>query len=550
MRRKEIVRALQRLAFAAEMKGDRRARAWSGAAWALRQSDEDLHLLAQEGRLTELKGVGRSTAALVADLLDDLRPALLDELEADLPAGLFELRKVKGLGPKKVKALWEALGVASLAELEQACRENRLVELKGFGAKTQQKVLAEIARLRESAGKRRRDQAWALVRPVLRALREHGRAEVGGALRRGMELVEAMPIVTTAPPDAAAATGAGSAGAGSAGAGSTDEGAADAVERVHVRPGAFGWALLQRSASEAHLEALRARAAERGVELEALEAEREEDVYDALGLAPTPPERREPGVPLVTAGKARTPLVRREDLRGALHNHTTASDGAHTLRQMRDAAAAGLSYLGISEHSVSAFYARGLDVERLRAQREAIAELNAEGSACTLLTGVESDILEDGALDYADDVLAELEVVVASVHRRYAQDREAATRRLANAARHPRAAVLGHPTGRLLLGRAPTDVDMAAVLDACVEGGCAVELNANPARLDLSAAHLAMAKARGVPVSIAADAHSMGELANLEHGVAVARRAGLTAEDVLNARPLDALRRWLASRAS
>ncbi|HJL37298.1 MAG TPA: helix-hairpin-helix domain-containing protein, partial [Polyangiaceae bacterium LLY-WYZ-15_(1-7)] len=170
MRRKEIVRALQRLAFAAEMKGDRRARAWSGAAWALRQSDEDLHLLAQEGRLTELKGVGRSTAALVADLLDDLRPALLDELEADLPAGLFELRKVKGLGPKKVKALWEALGVASLAELEQACRENRLVELKGFGAKTQQKVLAEIARLRESAGKRRRDQAWALVRPVLRAL--------------------------------------------------------------------------------------------------------------------------------------------------------------------------------------------------------------------------------------------------------------------------------------------------------------------------------------------------------------------------------------------
>jgi len=358
---------------------------------------------------------------------------------------------------------------------------------------------------------------------------------VGGA-RRGFELIDG-PVEILIPEDATAG----------------DEGVIPAPEGVRIRriPRArLGWEALRGTASEAHLALLQARAAERGVDLDAADAPTEDAVYGALDLVPTPPERREPGVPLVPAGTAAPPLLRREDLRGAIHNHTTASDGSHSLAQMRAAATArGLAYLAITEHSESAFYARGLDAERLAEQAAAIAELNADGTGeAVLLRGVESDILEDGGLDYPDDVLAELELVVASVHRRFSQDRAAATARMVAAARHPRTTVVGHPTGRLLRGRDPNDFDMAALLDACAESGCAIELNGNPQRLDLSAEHLGMAKERGVLVSVAADAHAVHELDFLDYAVDVARRAGLGPDDVLNTRPLEDLRRWLAAR--
>jgi DNA polymerase (family X) len=288
----------------------------------------------------------------------------------------------------------------------------------------------------------------------------------------------------------------------------------------------------------------------RTIEGESLDCATEDELYRRLGLVPADPERREAGVPLVEEGKARPRLVVREDLRGALHNHTIASDGSATLPDMRDAAAArGLSYLGISEHSVSAFYARGLAAEALRAQIQTIAQLNEKArSKCVLLTGVESDILAEGTLDYPSDVLSELEVIVASVHRRHSQDAAQMTARLVAAAQNPWTSVIGHPTGRLLLGRPPSDLDMGAFLDACKTSGCAVELNANPHRLDLCDRHVAMAKERGVLVSIAADAHSVDELDNLAYGVTIARRGGLTAEDVLNARSLEELRAWLNDR--
>ncbi|MCP4919091.1 MAG: PHP domain-containing protein [Proteobacteria bacterium] len=239
-------------------------------------------------------------------------------------------------------------------------------------------------------------------------------------------------------------------------------------------------------------------------------------------------------------------MVRRSDLQGALHNHTSASDGRNTLAEMKAAAEEqGLSWLGISEHSQTASYAGGLTVERLRAQVKAIAALNAQGG-CELLTGVESDILQDGSLDYAAEVLDELDVVVASVHNRHGQGGAAMTERMLRAARHPSTTLFGHPTGRLLLGRPPPEVDMAALLDACAEAGTAIELNASAHRLDLSARHLAMARARGVTIIINPDAHSIRELANLEFGVSIARRAGLGPDDVLNSRSIDEVRAWLA----
>lgn len=525
MTRKEIVRAIQRLAFAAELKGDKRARAWSNAAWALRSVDEDLAVMIQERRLARVRGIGPSTSALVADLLDGIEPKVFQEIEEGLPEGLFEIRHIKGLGAKKIKMLWDELDISTLGELEYACRENRLIDLKGFGKKTQAKVLDQILDKKANAGKLRRDHASAILEPVMASLNDR-RALPTGHLPRGWELVEELGVIVA------------------------DEDPVDAPEGVEVvhAPIGFGWEAVQRRASQEHVQALQERAAERDVDLS--DADDEDAVYALLGLHPTPPERREPHVPLVEIGKALTPLVSRDALRGALHNHTLASDGSHSIEQMRDAAAAaGLAYFGISEHSVSAFYARGLAADALVTQKKKIADLNSAGAGCVLLSGVESDILEHGELDYPAAVLEGLEVVIASVHRRYRHDRETYTKRMVAAARNPHTSCIGHPTGRLLLGRKPGDFDVEALLDACAESGCAIELNANPARLDLAAEHLGAAKERGVLVSISADAHSIQEIRNLDHGVAVARRAGLTVDDVLNCRPLEALRAWLKDRS-
>lgn len=542
---------LERMAFAAELLGDPRARSYGQAAWAVRSLEGDLRAKRDSGELAEARGVGKATLAIIDAVLAGERPEALAALEEQLPSGLFEIRRIKGLGAKKVSALWKELGVTTLGELEYACRENRLLDLAGFGKKTQKSVLEQIEGLRRSEGLMRRDRARALIEPYLGALRAQpgiARAVDVGDLRRGLELVRELGVlvagddVDTAVGHAAAAR------------------PPEASIAVHVAPlEAFGARAIWLTASEAHLAALGARACERGLTLDEgglrdasgalVSCAEEDDVYRALELHPTAPERREPGVPLVEVGKARPRLVTRADLRGALHNHTVASDGTATLEAMREAAAAReLAYLGISEHSHSAFYARGLDGERLVAQAREIAALNARPGRCVVLSGVESDILKEGELDYGADVLSEVEVVVASVHRRHAQTPEQMTARMVAAAKNPFTDVVGHPTGRLLLGRAPSEYDVAAFLDACAAHGCAVELNANPHRLDLNEAHLAMAKERGVLVSIAADAHSVDELDNLEHGVAIARRAGLTPDDVLNARPLEALREWLAAR--
>lgn len=526
--RREVVSALGRLGFACDVLEEPGARGWNGAAWTLRKVEGSFEELYESGALAKLPGVGKGVLSVVRDVIAGQTPEALRELEARLPAGLFAVGRIKGLGGKKVRALWTELGIESLGELEYACRENRLVDLKGFGSKTQSKVLEQIQELRETEGMLRRDQARRVLadaRRIAESLEVTHIAEVGEYVR-GAELVDGVAILLAG-------------------------GEADtAAMRLRDTPGLtvhvaeveyFGAAQVRLTSSAAHVAALEARGE--------LEGESEEEVYEGLGLHLTPPERREAGVPLVLAGSAAPRLIRREDLAGALHNHTTASDGTASLAVMREAAArAGLTYLGISEHSQAAAYARGLDEEELRAQCATLVALNAEGHACTLVSGIESDILAGGDLDYPDEVLASLEVVIASVHQRFRQNPAAMTARMVHAAAHPRTDVVGHPTGRLLLSRPESGVDMEALLDACAASGCAVELNCNPQRLDLSAVHLGMAKERGVLVSIAADAHAPEELENLEHGITLARRAGLTSDDVLNARPLDALRQWSAGR--
>lgn len=531
--RRDAQQALDRCAFAAELLEEPSARAWGRASLALRQLDGDVAERLQAGTLGEVPGLGPKAIQVIADLGAGREPTSLTELKARLPEGLFEIRKVRGLGPKKVATLWKDLDITSLAELEQACRENRLSELKGFGKKTQSSVLEQIPGLREERGRMRRDAAQALSEKVAAALSARGARQVliGGDVRLGAELVDRLAVVAVAD-------------------GPLDTSGLD--ERVTVlltTEQHAGAALVIATGPEGFVDALRGKTTDA---LETLDAPSEEALFSALGMAFVPaelradePERKHPS----------KRLVQRSDLRGALHNHTSASDGSNTLEEMRAAAEAwGLSYLGISEHSVSAFYAGGLDAARLKAQLLSIEKLN-QTPGCVLLTGVESDILESGGLDYPDALFIELakenrplEVVVASVHKRHGHGREAATARMAGAARSPWTTLLGHPTGRLLLGRAPMDFDVEALLDACAESGCAIELNANPQRLDLSARHAAMAKERGVLVSIAADAHHVSELDNLEHGLSVARRAGLGPEDVLNCMELPQLRAWLDAR--
>ena len=580
--RRAIGDALNRLAFAAEILDDDTvdAKTCAGLAWGLRSAEGELTL----ERIASMDGMSTPILAVIDDAANDREAPLLAALEARVPPGLLEVRRLKGLGPKKIRALWQQLDITSVGELEYACTENRLVELKGFGQKTQESVLEQIAALRARAGLLRLDQGRAValqLAAVLEALHPVDaagrgvRTAVAGDVRRGVEVVAEVALVTTAPVAAAVAAVARCAAA------EADEDAAPGaaagapralapevrVEGAFVRgrvgtiavlvragvPDArFAAALIVDTGSGAHVEALRARAKARGLTLEEIEAADEDGVYAALDLVATDPERREVGVPLVEKGSARPRLITRADLQGSLHNHTTASDGTASMREMRDAAAArGMRYLAITDHSKSAVYAKGLGPSSLEAQREEARTLNGEGTgtpACTLVTGVESDILKDGALDYTPEVLRALEIVVSSVHSRFGQKGADLTARMVAAAHNQYTDVVGHPTGRLLLGRAPSEYDVSALLEACATSGCAVELNANPARLDLNERHLAEARARRIPVSIAADAHSIDALDHLEYGVIIARRAGLTVEDVLNARPLAELRAWLSAR--
>lgn len=560
--RREVQDVLARFAFAYELlEGPTpRARTYASAARTIFQLEGDLAELRATGALAKVRGLGSSTLAVVDEVLAGREPAELVALEAKIPSGLFAIREVRGLGPAKIRALYERLGITSLGELEHACRENRLVALAGFGAKTQAKVLEGVQERRRREELWLRDAALALAERMRQALAAHGISDVRivGGLARGDEIIEKVELLAVT--DAAALEAAMRAALGD-GAGAAHGN--DALSRVVVHraeAASAGLAEVRLSSDEAHLAQLAARATERRLTLaddalrdaqgNAVLCATADALYAALDLLAVDAEARSGDTPLVRIGTARPTLIRREDLRGALHNHTVASDGSATLSEMRAAAiASGLAYLGISEHSVSADYARGLSLERLAAQRAEIAALNRSDGGCTLLTGIESDILASGALDYADDVLRTLQVIIASSHRRFALDRAASTARMVRAARDPNTDIIGHPTGRLLLTRPALDFDLEVFLDACAESGCAVELNGSAHRLDFGARELAMAKERGVCVSIAADAHATSEIEeHLMYGISVARRAGLTADDVLNAKPLADLALWLAAR--
>ena len=571
MEKNDIASVLDEIATFMELTGENpfKIRAYSAGARILETMTEDLGELIASGKLADIPGLGEALVDKITTLRRDGVLPFHQKLQASIPAGLLEVMQIPGLGPKKVRALWTQLAVEDLAKLKAVCEAGAVAELKGFGAKTQEKILEGIKN-RIAYGKRHRwYEAAAIAEPILAGLRglpQVSLAESAGSLRRARETVgdldflvassEPKPIMDwfVAYPGVKEVTAHGETKSSV-----RFENGLQADLRV-VPAEQFYFALHHFTGSKEHNVAMRHRALGRGLSMSewgfksvdeksvAPGATSEEEVFRALGLPWIPPELREGNGEIDAAEAGKLPkLVQFSDLRGVFHNHTTESDGDHTLDQMAAAAEAhGWEYLGISDHSKSSFQAGGLDEARLEKQLEDIAKLNASKKyRVRVLSGSEVDILKDGTLDFTDDVLARLDFVVASVHNLFTLDREAQTARIIKAVESEHVDMIGHLTGRLLNKREPYDVDIAKVIDAAAANDTIIELNANPWRLDLDWRWWRRAAEKGVLCSINPDAHDIDQLAFAAHGVRIARKGWLTPEQVLNTRSLPEVLSWL-----
>jgi DNA polymerase (family 10) len=557
--RKTAARILREASALLEIQGENvhRVRALANASRIVERIEGDLGAMVESGEILQIKGVGKGTAAILEQLAKGEQPEVLADAKSAIPAGVREMLAIPGLGPKKVRALWQDLGLLNLGELEYACRENRLVELPGFGAKTQEKLIDAI-RFARAAGERRLiSLAWSKAARLVSALGELDAVEevvAAGEIRRWSETVGSLDLVVTSADEAA--VGDGLAGhisevrqnePGHFG-GVSEDGFA---VRVRVAPrSAAAAALLWSTGSEDHIRALAARAEAEGLRLEEnglwrgdvrIECADEHAAYEALGCQWVPPELREGEDEVEQAARGTLPeLVELEDLLGALHNHTTDSDGAATVEEMAAAARdLGWSFFGVADHSPAASYANGVSTERLRDQWRRIDDLNAAEPTLRVVKGLEADVLTDGSLDIPEGCEEGLEYVVASVHSSFRLTQEAQTERLVRAVSHPACRVLGHPTGRLLLARPGYAVDLEPVLSACAEHGVAVEINASPYRLDLDWRWAKRALDLGLKLAVNPDAHSTEGLEDVRWGVAIARKAGATKADLINCADID-----------
>jgi DNA polymerase (family 10) len=558
MTNKEVARILKDTSALIDLTGGNafRARAMSNAARNIERLDESVSTLAADGSLQELRGIGGGLAAQIQGILEQGTFDVYEDLLGAIPPGLTEILRVKGLGAKKVRKIWQTLGITTLEELEEAATIGQLADLDGFGKKTQENVLKHIHLLKQYGERRRYDQASMEAARMLEkilAVDSIDRAELAGALRRNLEVVDAVVIVAAASVINAACnelidfwetSEERSDGCRTLG-GKLPDGMP--LEIHVVLPGRFGMELWRQTGSAAHVAAMEA-----DFELPST-ADVEAEIYETAGLPYIEAELREMNGEIDAAAGNRLPrLLALEDLHGSLHNHSTYSDGAHSLRQMTEAARGmGFSYYGACDHSRSLSVAGGLSIERVREQQEEIRRLNAEfGTDLHVFSGTESDILGDGSLDYPDEVLASFDLVVASIHTRFSMSVEEATTRLIRAVENPFTTILGHPTGRLLLRREGYPVDHEKVIDACAANGVAIEVNANPRRLDIDWRWIRHATARGVLVAINPDAHSVDELYYMRWGVAAARKGWLTPGQCLNAMPLEAFAAWLDAKHS
>jgi DNA polymerase (family 10) len=557
---------LRELADRVEVAGDNpfKAVAYRKAARLLEGLGEPFAEAWAAGRLRGQPGIGEAIHAKLAELAQTGTMATLERLRREIPPGVMEMLTLPGIGPRHAHTFWKTLGLESLEALREAAEQHRLRTVKGLGSKLELVVLRAIAQ----GGQVPDRQLLGLTLPLARELRESlagqpavERAELAGSVRRRCELVGDLDLMAgTRVPEEVSEVFTSLPG--------WREVLVQAPDRVTVvrqggfrvdlhlvAPASFAAAWLRLTGSREHWARLRQRAGERG-RLLGGEAQggggwlfpTEETLYEALDLPFIPPELREDRGEIEAAERGELPdLVNEEDLRGDLHVHSEWSDGTASLRELREAAARmGYEYLAICDHSQSLTIARGLDADRLRAQRRELQALNAEGHPVQLLSGMEVDILADGRLDLEDDLLAELDLVVASLHSGFRQEPERLLARAAAALSHPQVDILAHPTGRLLGHRPPYGIDVEALLELAVKTGTVLEVNATPDRLDLADLHVRRLLAVGGLVAINSDAHATEHLAYREYGVATARRGWCTAPKVLNALSLPELQDFLA----
>jgi DNA polymerase (family X) len=578
-----IADTLESIAQLLELKGENpfKIRAYTNAARVIETYAGDFLQMAHDERLEEIDGIGKAIAEKISTLVTTGALPFYDELKSEFPAGLFDLFDLQGLGAKKIKALYEKLDVTSVESLEKACNDGRVAELPGFGEKTAANILKAIAQRKKHAGEFRLGSVANDAEQIAGDLREHPdviQVSVAGSYRRRKEVVHDLDfIVSTKAPEEVSRF-------------FTTHPLVESVEAqgatkssVHLKSGVqadlrvvtneqYPFALNYFTGSKEHNVEMRRRALQRGWTLNEYRLEEvskvegrkskaetaqpipkireERDLYAAMGLDFVEPELRENRGEFAAAEKHTLPdLVELENLRGTFHNHTTLSDGRSSLAEMVEAAQElGLQYLGIADHSKSSYQAHGLSAEQLEAQIAEIAKLNKTFDGFRIFTGVECDILKDGSLDFPDEVLAQLDYVVASVHAVFNLPEAEMTARIIRAISNPHVTFLGHLTGRLLLTREPYQVNVPAIIDAAARTGTIIELNANPLRLDMDWRWWPLAKERGVKCVINPDAHHTSGLQHLWYGVAAARKGWLTRADVVNTLPLGKIEAVLAAK--
>lgn len=581
-RMSEVLRNIARLL---ELKGENtfKIRAYNTGAEVVENFPGDIVAKAAANELEGIKGLGDALQQKLHELASTGKLEYYDKLQAEFPAGIMELFEVSGLGPKKIALLHQQLGVGSIADLKRVCESGAAAKLAGFGEKTAKKLLEGIAFRESHAHEFRQDQVAPVVAQVLAMLKEHpdvSRAEVGGSYRRGKETVHDLDfLVATKSPGSVMAQFVGMPGVKQVlGHGETKssvllESGVQCDLRI-VKNDEFACALVYFTGSKEHNIVLRQRALDRGWSLNEYGFTRSEgvspssqhgrgrdapgtlndeaDVHRFLGLDFIEPELRENTGEIEAAATGTLPkLIELSNLRGCFHNHTTASDGNATLREMADVAhELGWQYLGIADHSKSSVIANGLDEKRLRDQIKEIRQLNEEyeDQDLRIFAGSEVDILKDGSLDFDDGLLGDLDYVVASVHNIFTLSEADQTRRIIRAMENPHVTMLGHVTGRLLLERPAYAVNIPAIIEAAAETGTIIEINANPWRLDLDWRWWKLAVEKGVKCSINPDAHSVRGLQDVYYGVRVARKGWLTKKDVVNCQPLAKIEEVLRSK--
>jgi DNA polymerase (family X) len=572
MDKKAVAKALERIASLMELKGENpfRVRAFTTAERAVNSLPGTLDEALADGSLAGTKGVGPATLQIVQELVKTGRSSVLEELQEQVPPGLIEMLQISGLGVAKVRQIHETLKIETIAELEEAARDGTLAKLPRFGGKTAENILKGIAFLRQASGFRlahhARDEAETLAR-ALATLPGVLRVEPSGEVRRRMEVVREIVLVVVAEvpptelferlarlPGVSEFSGRDErqvtlrfAGAGSA-------------RVVVTTPANAGAVLVRTTGSEAHLTKLTAHAKSVGHSFDAtalwkgstfVPTPDEAAIDRALGLAPIPPELREGGEEVARAAAGTLPtLIERGDLKGMLHCHSDYSDGGTSIEELALACkAAGYSWVGLTDHSQAAAYAGGLSPDDLQRQADEVDGLNAKLKGIRILKGIEADILQDGNVDYDDVVLARLDFVIASIHSRFGMDRDGMTARICRAMENPRLTILGHLTGRLLLSREAYQLDQDRIFEEAGKRGVAIEINADPQRLDLDWRVLPAARKAGVRISLGADAHNTAGIRNMEFGIGIARKGWLTKGEVLNSLTADEFLSVARSRA-